>query len=281
MSRINIPTVDTIPLSKLLKQYSQSELKEFYKYLGFTGVKLKELLAAGLDYKKMPRLISLYLALQKTLNSENVFWENDWTLYKIEQISSAYSLKLDLEKLNNPDKTYLWIEKPLKSESYYLFNVEKLSVKSTIREAYKNMIGFLDVKKAVAIIRNSLKESDKILAEIKNYNLKLYKISFPAYVIKDFVSNCKDVLTASLSCSREISGTDGIEKIVFHGSDVGKGLIELNRRQEIDLSRLGSWTEIQTKDLYLSVDGRIRFKDYNRVLEFLESAGKDLIQTEK
>ncbi len=281
MKKVNVLTsTDRTPLIKLLKQYSQSELTEFYKYLGLTGSKLKEILAAGLDHKKLPRLISLYLGLQKVLNFENIFWEEEWILYKIEQAAGNYSLKLNQDYLRNQGKIYLWIEKPLKSGVYYLFNIEKLNVKSTIQEACKNMIGFLDGKQAVAVIKNSFKENSEILDEIKNYNIRLYKILFPAYVIKEFVSSHEEVLTASLTCSREISGTAGIEKIVFHGSNVGKGLTELNRRQEIDLSKLGSWSEIQTRDLYLSVEGKIRFRDYNKLLEFVKNAGKDLIRVE-
>ncbi|WEU40377.1 MAG: hypothetical protein OdinLCB4_000125 [Candidatus Odinarchaeum yellowstonii] len=282
MSESGISTIsDRTPLIKFLKNYTQSELAEVYRNIGLTRSKLRELISTGADYKKLPRLISLYLALHKILNYKDIFWESEWVLYKVECDPSSQGLKLKLDGLKDQGRIYLWVENPLKSELYYLFNIEKLSVKSTVQEAFKNMIGLLDGKKSLTIIRNSFKEDEKVLDEIKNYNLKLYKISFPAYVIKDFISNCREVLTASLSCSKEISGTDGIEKIVFHGSNVGKGLSELNRRQEIDLSRLGSWIEIQTKDLYLSVDGRVRFKNYNNFLDFIETIGKDLIRVEK
>ncbi|MEM2907281.1 MAG: hypothetical protein QW739_04320 [Candidatus Odinarchaeota archaeon] len=272
-------SIEKNPLLKLLKQYSRKELTTAYKSLGFTGVKLRELLSAGVDHKRLPRLICLYLSLQRLLNFKNIFWENDWLLFTVKDKKASESIDLkQVEKpgLKDDDRVYLWVESPLKSEIFHLFNIEQMGVKSTVQDALKNILAVLDKKRFILLIRNGLKDAEKILREFKNSAFPFYKISFPAYIIKELVWSCNDVLTASISCSREISGTDGIDRIIFYGCNVGRGITELNRRHEIDLSRLGSWTEIQTSDFYLNVDGKIRFKDYNRLLEFVEGREKDL-----
>lgn len=281
--KIDKPVSEDTPLSQLYGHYKiyKKELIEIYRALGFKDPKLGILLKTSAELKKSHPRIYLYLVLYRLLHLKNVFWDRFWSFFRLKYRENSpaqrkLSVRVDLD-LKDYKNSYLWVSKPLKSDILYLFNTEKLYGKATVNDALNSLVGILDKKRLIMFIKNGFGEAEILRDVFRDQKLDFFKILFPAYLIKDLIRSSKDVSSASISCPREISGTSGISKIIFQGSNVGTGISELNKRQEIDLSKLGTWTEMQSGDLYISVDGKLKFKDYTKIIEFIMKTDKELI----
>jgi hypothetical protein len=276
--------VDKDKASELFKYYINKvdELKNIFISLKFNKSKIANLIKKRRSIRTIDKELYWFLIFHRLVSITNIFWEKTWKLFSLEV--KEKSKKTEIMKLKIPgtikikNTTYRLLKLPSSPDIIYIVNYKNLNYNMKVYEIINTISAIIDQKNLLLLIIENLVEKNLINKILKNLNLEVYSNSIPSFIIKDLLWNAKNVIRASLICRKEISGTDGMGKITFLGNDVARGISELNARQEIDLSRLGTWTEIETEMFFINVDGYLRFKNYKNLIGFIKKNKKDLIQ---
>ncbi|MHA1410462.1 MAG: hypothetical protein ACTSQY_09200 [Candidatus Odinarchaeia archaeon] len=274
----------TTPLNKKMRTKSlvnyfidnDKELAKILETLGYSKNKKTTILKQIKNIKKIDKELYWYLVIYRFLKEVNILWEKTWKIYTYKRKTKSKAGIVEIKqagfkKIRNTD--YKWFKLP-GNKLYYLINEKTLNSNLTIDELYDSIIAILDKNNTILF---SSRENEIINNLSKKLRIDIFSNKIPSYIIKEILWKTKNITQAILNCRKEISGTDGINKIIFNGEDVARGISELNNRQEIDLSRLGTWTEVETTSLKINTNGEIRFKKYNTFTRFFKNVKKYLI----
>ncbi len=256
--------------------------KYLYSQIGDTNIiKFKDIVTENVPKEDLVDL------LYKNMNEQKISFEDIWKTAELSYFMSTWmefytypkfsmNFKRIRKKLHDayPDDPYkVYILNIHKKPKIHMIvempiSAKKNELRAAVYEGYRNSAFILPEYGFVFLdINNNHDNFVDLISKILNVELSSIKIN--ALKLKKFYENNRFLVKLSVSANSQITGFEGLDRIVFEGNDVKLGLEGLHKRQDIrvHLDGIGPKLAIFSKNLKIKRGNKVMISTLNGINE--------------
>ena len=207
------------------------------------------------DFEKIWKLAELSLFFSKWMPFYLVKPQKENLKLLRTQLKTKYSLyALIILELHSNPKVFLLARLP----KNFRRNTEKAEIPAIARDS----VYWVPEKGLIFTDVHDDAKGEEFVNTIKKLTGKFEPYRIRALDLKQFYNDTLEISKLSVNADLQITGFDGLDKIVFHGYHVKKGIYGLHKRHDlrVNLDGIGPKIAVESKNIDLKIGNEVKIK---------------------